>query len=329
MRHLQHIDAQPYSTFRLAATFADVWEVEHLHELCSLSFEAPPLVLGEGSNSIFLQNIDRAIVRYRPNQCVVTERETDILLHVDAGHNWHQLVEFCVGQGWWGLENLALIPGSVGAAPVQNIGAYGAEFADSCEYVDFFEWQTGQVRRLSKTECRFSYRDSIFKQQLEGSGIIVAVGLKLMRQGKATLNYQGLDHLPTDCQVQQVFEAVIAVRESKLPDPKQLANCGSFFKNPVISAAHFSNLRTQAPHIPGYVQADGNVKIPAAWLLEQCGFKGSRHGDIGCYERQPLVLVNHGAGTSAELAEFVQKLQQKVQDTFAVRLEAEVRMYRA
>ena len=328
MRDLHDVDARHYSTFRLAAKFSTLWEVSQVEELASLEFTENPIVLGEGSNSIFLKDISRPLVRYLANDCKITFAEDEVFLHVEAGHNWHQLVSATVANGWWGLENLALIPGSVGAAPVQNIGAYGVELADTCLYVDFFEWESRQVRRLTKAECLFAYRDSIFKQTLAGKGVIVAVGFRLKRAGQPKLSYQGLDHLPTDASIDAVFQAVIAVRQSKLPDPQQLANCGSFFKNPVVSASRYFALQSQFPNIPGYKQSDGQVKLAAAWLLDQCGFKGARLGDIGCYEKQPLVLVNHAAGTGEQLSEFVGHLQATVLAKFEVMLEPEVRMYR-
>jgi len=328
MRYLHDVDARDYSTFRLPANFSMLWEISQVSELIGLNLTEIPLIVGEGSNSIFLQDIKRPVLRFLADGCHVDTTDGQILLHVEAGHNWHQLVSFTVAQGWWGLENLALIPGSVGAAPVQNIGAYGVELADCCIYVDFFEWQSREVRRLTKTECQFAYRDSVFKQQLAGKGIIVAVGLQLQPLATPKLSYQGLDHLASDATIESVFQAVIAVRQSKLPDPNVLANCGSFFKNPLVSKATFTRLKNQFPQIPGYIQADGEVKLAAAWLLDQCGFKGARHGDIGCYERQPLVLVNHAAGTCAQLSEFVAQLQATVASKFLVMLEPEVRMYR-
>ncbi len=328
MRDMHDVEARCYSTFRLPAKFSTLLEVTQIEELVSLEFDELPLVLGEGSNSIFLQNIQRPVLRYLANQCQIRLADDDVLLHVDAGHNWHQLVSKTVANGWWGIENLALIPGSVGAAPVQNIGAYGVEFADCCDYVDYFDWQSRQVRRLQKAECQFAYRDSIFKQALLGQGVIVAVGLRLSKVARPNLKYQGLDHLPADASIDSVFQAVITVRQSKLPDPQQLANCGSFFKNPVVDNTHFLALKDQFPTIPGYQQANGQVKLAAAWLLDQCGFKGVRLGDIGCYEKQPLVLVNHAEGTAAELNEFVERLQATVFKRFKVSLEPEVRMYR-
>ncbi len=326
MQRLQQQDARLYSTFRLPATLHDVLLCRTVDELLQCDWSLPPLLLGEGSNSIFMSDIQRPILRFVAESVVENCTEDSVLLHVEAGHNWHSLVTYTVQQGWWGIENLALIPGSVGAAPVQNIGAYGVELMDSCEYVDFFHWQSKAIQRLSRDECLFGYRDSIFKRALEGTGVIVAVGLKLLRNGKPKLSYRGLDHLPADCTVLEVYQAVIAVRQSKLPDPQHLSNCGSFFKNPVIAAKQFAELQQKFPTMPAYPQPDGQVKTAAAWLIEQSGFKGQRLGDIGCYDKQPLVLVNYGQGTATELERWVNQIIYKVQQQFGIQLEPEVRM---
>lgn len=328
MQQLKAQDARQYSTFRLAATLAKVTLLSSLDELKVYQPDSQPLLLGEGSNSIFLSDWPGEILRYTAAGVQSQQNGGQLLLHVEAGHNWHQLVNRTVQDGWWGLENLALIPGSVGAAPVQNIGAYGAELADTCTYVDFFHWQSRQVQRLLASECRFSYRDSIFKQQLAGKGVIVAVGFCLNRQGKAKLNYKGLDHLTTSASLTEVMDAVIAVRQAKLPDPAKLANCGSFFKNPVVPAAQFVQLQQQHPTIANYPQADGQIKLAAAWLIEQVGLKGYQIGDIACYQQQPLVLVNQGQGTAAELLQLIELIQQSVLDKFQVQLEPEVRLLR-
>lgn len=326
MQRLTAVNGQQYSTFRLPALLQQVYLIEQLDELVGLSFAQPPLVLGEGSNSIFLTDIQRPVVRVVANQLAVADEGETVLLTVEAGHNWHELVSYCVQQGWWGLENLALIPGSVGAAPVQNIGAYGVELTDVCAFVDFFDWQQQQVIRLSPAECLFGYRDSVFKHQLAGRGVICRVGLRLHKQGRPKLSYKGLDHLPASASVLAVYQAVIAVRQSKLPDPRQLANCGSFFKNPLLSQAHYQQLKSQFPALPGYPQADGQLKTAAAFLIEQCGFKGQQAGGIGCYALQPLVLFNDGSGTAAALQQWVGQVIAAVQHKFAVTLEPEVRM---
>ena len=326
MRKLQQQDARIYSSFRLPAVLHQVLICETESDLREIGRANPPLILGEGSNSIFLTDMKRPVLRYIASAVTEIPQADGILLHVEAGKNWHELVSYTVQQGWWGLENLALIPGSVGAAPVQNIGAYGVEFTDCCEYVDFYNWELKRVQRLSNADCIFGYRDSIFKRDLEAKGIIVAVGLKLQSKRRPRLTYKGLDHLPADCSVDDVYQAVLQVRRSKLPDPKLLANCGSFFKNPLLGYEQFTALHQQYPQIPAFPQADGQIKTAAAWLIEQAGFKGRRNGDIGCYELQPLVLVNYGQGTAAELKQWMHLIIDTVQQRFGVCLEPEVRM---
>ena len=327
MRLLQQLSAKPYSTFALDTQLAELVELESLAELTAYQPTTTPLLLGEGSNSIFLTDQTQTILRYLANsRTLLAEDEYQVQLHIEAGDNWHQLVSWTVAQGWWGLENLSLIPGSVGAAPVQNIGAYGAELADCCDYVDFFHWQSRTVQRLSKSDCGFGYRDSIFKTALAGQGVIVALGLTLQKQGQPKLGYKGLEHLTEQSSVAEVAQAVIAVRQSKLPDPAALPNCGSFFKNPVVSHSVFEAIQSRYPAMPFYPQAEGMVKLAAGWLIEQVGLKGQRIGDVGCYEKQALVLVNFGQGTAAELLQMISLIQQKVATAFAVQLEPEVRL---
>lgn len=326
MQILTSQNAAAYSTFRLPAQLSQVWLIEQLDELATLRFSDHPLVLGEGSNTIFLADMTRPILRFIAATRSVRYEGDHILLHVEAGHNWHQLVQYCVEQGWWGVENLALIPGSVGAAPVQNIGAYGTEFADVCEYVDFYHWQNGLLR-LTRPQCQFGYRDSVFKQELLDQGVIVAVGLRLSTQAKPQLSYRGLDHLPTDVSLRSIFDTVTSVRQSKLPDPQQVPNCGSFFKNPIVSNAQATQLKQLYPTAPVFAQADGQVKLAAAWLIEQVGLKGQSAGGVGCYHLQPLVLVNLGDGSASALQQWVAQIIAKVQQQFAVTLEPEVRMY--
>lgn len=328
MHILYNEPAENYSTFRLENTLSQVILIENVEELATFA-NKPPLILGEGSNTIFLASQQRPVLRYiAKHKLITSETELHIQLHVEAGHNWHQLVGWTVEQGWWGLENLALIPGSVGAAPVQNIGAYGVEFADICRYVDFYDWAEQRVQRMPVETCQFVYRDSIFKQQLNGKGVIVAVGLQLSHIAKPVLRYPGLDALNTDATVQDIYQQVIATRQAKLPDHKVLANCGSFFKNPVISEAHYQLLQQQSATIPGFVVTDG-VKVPAAWLLDQLGFKGFKQDNVGCYEQQPLVLVNFGGGEAAALLRLLALITERVYSTFQIQLEPEVRLLNA
>ncbi len=327
MRTLTNLSAIPYSTFRLDVRLSSIIECDSIADLQTLSQQTTPVVLGEGSNTIFTQDLEVPICRYVAKEKAMSAiDEQHVLVHVEAGHNWHQLVTWAVQQQLWGIENLALIPGSVGAAPVQNIGAYGVELADSCLYIDFYHWELRKVQRITAGRCQFGYRDSIFKQSLAGCGVIVAVGLCLRKQPTPVLQYKGLDHLPENVDIKTVYEQVIAIRSSKLPDPAVLANCGSFFKNPVISEQQFLALQKEFPNLPSFYQQDGRVKVPAAWLIEQQGFKGRKYDGIGCYQLQPLVLVNYGDGTAEQLQSLIAVIQRQVFSVYGIQLEPEVRM---
>lgn len=326
MHILYNQPAEAYSTFRLHNTLSEVILIDELSDLAAVNAEQPPIILGEGSNTVFLASQDRPLLRFLAKSRTVTaESEQHVELHVEAGHNWHELVTWAVTQGLWGIENQALIPGSVGAAPVQNIGAYGVEFADVCSYVDFYDWTERKIKRLDNKACQFAYRDSIFKQQLQGKGIIVAVGIVLHKDPKPVLSYPGLDTLPASASLQQIYQQVITIRQAKLPDYNVIANCGSFFKNPVISQSHYEILQSAFAKIPGF-SVEGGIKVPAAWLIDQAGFKGYKQNNVGCYERQPLVLVNHGGADGAALLALVRLIRQKVRAQFQIVLEPEVRL---
>ena len=330
MHTLTNVSAVPYSTFRFNANLHQLTEFSSINELQETQYDSAPVVLGEGSNTIFMQDLQVPVCRFVANNKTVTALDDNfVLVHVEAGHNWHQLVSWTVEEKLWGIENLALIPGSVGAAPVQNIGAYGVELADSCLYVDFYHWQQRKVQRIAAGRCQFGYRDSVFKRTLAGEGIIVAVGLILSKMAKPVLSYKGLDHLTADTAIADIFNQVIAIRSAKLPDPAKLANCGSFFKNPVISMQQFTKLQALFTGMPGFAQDDGTVKVPAAWLIDQQGFKGQSIGAIACYEQQPLVLVNRGTGSATELAQLINAIQHKVASVYNIQLEPEVRMLNA
>lgn len=326
MHILYNQPAEAYSTFRLHNILSQVILLDQLSDLTAVAVEPPPTIIGEGSNTVFLVSQDRPLLRFLAKSRTITAEHTHYVeLHVEAGHNWHELVNWAVGQGFWGIENLALIPGSVGAAPVQNIGAYGVELADVCSYVDFYNWSERKITRLDNKSCLFAYRDSIFKQQLQGKGIIVAVGFLLKRGPQPILSYPGLDSLPESASLEQIYQQVISIRQAKLPDYKLIANCGSFFKNPVISLEHYQHLQRHFAQLPGFT-VEGGIKVPAAWLIDQAGFKGYKHDNVGCYERQPLVLVNYGGANGAALLTLVQLIRHRVKTLFQVVLEPEVRL---
>lgn len=295
-------------------------------------------ILGGGSNMLLLADVPGLVLHM---QLLGIRHQADpddnnsVLVTAAAGENWHQLVASCLNKGWHGLENLALIPGSVGAAPVQNIGAYGVELADVLVSVRYFDTQSVQVKTLARDECRFAYRDSIFKQTLKNQAIILSVTFRLSRLPRTVVTYPALlqhlsQHLSqhpgasAEVSPQQVFDAVCDIRHSKLPDPALIGNAGSFFRNPIVRADAYAALQQRWPDIPAFATASTDVKIPAAWLIDQAGWKGVRRGAVGVHDKQALVLVNHGGGTGQEILALAREIAGSVEQKFAVRLQTEV-----
>lgn len=287
------------------------------------------MVLGGGSNVVFSRDYDGLVLC--PALLGIHARYLDdktVLVEAAAGENWHGFVQYCLAQGWYGLENLSLIPGTVGAAPVQNIGAYGVELKDCLHSVRAICRQTGQPREFTLAECHFGYRDSIFKQQFKDAYVISAVRLVLSLQVQVKLQYGDIARRLQQAGIDQpqprdVAAAIIAIRRSKLPDPADIGNCGSFFKNPVISVRHYQVLLAQYPEMIAYPQPEG-VKLAAGWLIEQAGWKGRSLGRAGVYEKQALVLVNRGGATGPEVTALAQAIQHDVALKFGVALEIEV-----
>lgn len=289
----------------------------------------PVLVLGGGSNIVFGGDFAGTVLHMRTRGIDVLESSADgVLVSVAAGEPWHDWVAHALSRGWHGLENLALIPGTVGAAPIQNIGAYGVELIDRLDHVEAWDMEDARWLRLSAAECRAGYRDSIFKRDLAGRAVIARVAFRLSRRPEVRWGYADLRRelaarsiaTPTP---QDVFDAVCAVRRAKLPDPAVLGNVGSFFRNPVLPAADAAQLLARYPDAPHYPASDGAVKFAAAWLIDQCGWKGVRRGDAGVHDRQALVLVNHGHATADALLGLAVDIQHSVKARFDVRLEPE------
>ncbi|KMK51039.1 UDP-N-acetylenolpyruvoylglucosamine reductase [[Actinobacillus] muris] len=286
----------------------------------------PTLLLGQGSNVLFLADFDGTVLINRLKGIEPREDEQFYYLHVGGGENWHALVEWTLAHGMGGLENLALIPGVAGSAPIQNIGAYGVEFEQVCDYVDLLNLNNGETIRLSREDCRFGYRDSIFKRQYREGYAIVAVGLKLAKAWQPVLNYGSLTQLdPQTVTPKQIFDEVCAVRRAKLPDPDDVGNAGSFFKNPVVDFANFVRIQTACPTIPHYPQADGRVKLPAGWLIDQAALKGYQIGGAAVHTQQALVLINKENATGADVVALAQAVRRKVRERFGVELHPEVR----
>ncbi|WP_414165257.1 UDP-N-acetylmuramate dehydrogenase [Superficieibacter sp. BNK-5] len=322
---------KPWNTFGIDQSANEIICVENEQQLLSAwqkstQEQSPVLILGEGSNVLFLASFSGTIIVNRIKGINITERQNAWHIHVGAGENWHHLVQYTLQHGMPGLENLAMIPGCVGSSPIQNIGAYGVELQRVCDYVDCVELATGQTSRLNASECRFGYRDSIFKHEYQDRYAIVAVGLRLPKLWQPVLTYGDLARLdPETVTPQQVYEAVCHMRTTKLPDPKVNGNAGSFFKNPVISSAEAQTLLTNFPDAPHYPQADGSVKLAAGWLIDRCQLKGTQIGGAMVHKQQALVLINTGNARSEDVVHLAHQVRQQVGEKFNVWLEPEVR----
>ena len=288
------------------------------------------LVLGGGSNVVLPAVLEQPVVLVALKGIEPLETPTAWRIEVAAGENWHEWVETATKKGWSGLENLALIPGTVGAAPVQNIGAYGVELQDRIESVTAWHIPDGRLVTLSKEECGFAYRDSIFKRARPGIWLIVSVCFLLPKRWEPVLKYPDLRQhavlsaiLPTELTAQQILDAVCEIRRAKLPDPAVLGNAGSFFKNPVVSASHYELLKEQFVDLVAYSQPDGTFKLAAGWLIERCGWKGKRQGAVGVHDRQALVLVNYGGAQASALMGLAHDVRASVRSQFGVELEIE------
>lgn len=287
----------------------------------------PKLLLGKGSNVLFTCHFEGVVIINRLSGIDASETENGWKLHVNGGEDWPNFVEWSIEQGYYGLENLALIPGCAGSAPIQNIGAYGVEFKDVCEYVDVLDLSSFEITRLNNTECKFGYRDSIFKKELYEKVIIVSVGIKLLKQWRPVATYGNLKVLPkVGLTAKRIFDEVCNMRMSKLPDPNMVGNAGSFFKNPVISQQEFDQLSLQFPELVAYPSGDG-MKVAAGWLIDQSGLKGFRIGGAQVHDEQALVLINLGDATAANIIELASKVRSKVLDKYQISLEHEVRFY--
>ena len=335
MEMKENVSLRPYTTFwvdvqaRWLATFRSAEELEEV--LASgVSQKAPArMVLGGGSNLLFLGNFNGLVLKNEIGGVSVTgEDDTYVYVRSGAGENWHGLVLYCIDKGYAGLENLSLIPGSVGASPMQNIGAYGVEIRDVFHSLEAFHLEERKTVTFSGEDCGFGYRESVFKRKYRGQFIITSVTYRLRKKPlfhteygaiKAELERMGVRELS----IGAISQAVINIRSSKLPDPKVIGNAGSFFKNPSVPAEQFDNLKEKFPDIVGFKNEDGTTKLAAGWLIEQCGWKGVRRGDAGCHAQQALVLVNFGNATGKEIYDLSTEILESVREKFGVELERE------
>lgn len=336
----QQVDLSALNSFHLPARARYFAVLEQEDELPTLLEQAadkdlPVLILGGGSNILLTRDFPGLVIQIALKGISLRadpDHDQHVLLTVAAGENWHDLVAFTLAQQCYGLENLALIPGSVGAAPVQNIGAYGVELSDVLVSVRYFDREQQRVIELAAADCALAYRDSLFKQSLKNKAVILSVSLRLSRTPALKLDYPALQQaLKTRLDAgaaispQDVFDAVCAVRRSKLPDPAVLGNAGSFFRNPVVSRSHFQRLQQRWPNLPAYATDDPQqLKLPAAFLIEQAGWKGKRQGDAGMHTQQALVLVNHGNASGQQLLALAQAVADSVEQLTGIRLEPEV-----
>lgn len=333
----QNISLKQFNTFGIEAKaklFADFSSLEKLQEILFYTQQLMPnsfkLILGGGSNLLFTKDVDGLVLKNEIGG-IETVKEDDefVYLRAGAGVVWHNFVQHCVEQNLGGAENLSLIPGNVGASPMQNIGAYGVEIKDVFEELEAYHINDKAVVKFSKEECAFGYRESVFKRQYKNQFIILNVTYKLRRQPLFNTSYgainQELEKMGVkELSVKDISQAVINIRTSKLPDPKQIGNAGSFFKNPTVNKEKYDELRSSFPGIVAYANADGSMKLAAGWMIEQCGWKGYRKGDAGCHAKQALVLVNYGAATGKEIFDLSTEILQSVQAKFGVELEREV-----
>ncbi|MDX2320552.1 MAG: UDP-N-acetylmuramate dehydrogenase [Moritella sp.] len=327
MQILKNHNLKPYTSFGVNAYAAQFVTVTTLTQLkLALAIPTPQrVILGGGSNLLFCADFAGLVIRICLTGISVNESADDtVSLHVAAGENWHEFVQWTLAQGYDGLENLALIPGVIGAAPVQNIGAYGVELKDFCDYVDVLDSETLTVRRYTPEECQFGYRDSIFKHELKDSAVITAVGIKLAKAWVAKINYGPLANLGKNPSALTIFKQVCLTRQQKLPDPNKLGNAGSFFKNPIINKARFNAIVAKHPSMPHY-PAGENIKLAAGWLIDQCELKGYQLGGAQVHTEQALVIVNTGLATAADIVALAKHIQTTVQTRFGVELHHEVR----
>jgi UDP-N-acetylmuramate dehydrogenase len=334
MQLQQNISLKPYNTFGIDVAseyFTELSDIAELPEMTALKH--PKHILGGGSNILLTQPVKGLVIR-NSLKGISVEREDNehIWLRVAAGEIWHDLVLYVIERGLGGIENLALIPGTVGASPMQNIGAYGVEARQTIESVTFWYWKEQTFVSYNNRECEFGYRDSIFKHSLKDKAFITSVVYRLNKYPEYHTSYgaveQELEHMEVrELSVKAIAHAVINIRTSKLPDPKVIGNAGSFFKNPTISLAQFNELHSRFPALPSYTVSDTLKKIPAGWLIEQCGWKGYRKGDTGVHAKQALVLVNYGNAKGNELWELSGEIVSSVKERFGIELEREVQVW--
>ncbi|MEP7252915.1 MAG: UDP-N-acetylmuramate dehydrogenase [Ginsengibacter sp.] len=333
MKLSENFSLKPYNTFRLdayAKYFAEFSSVEMLQEVLEENGGLQKMILGGGSNILLTKNVDGLVLKNGIEGIrVVGENETFVFVQVGAGVNWHQFVMYCIDHNYAGIENLSLIPGNTGASPMQNIGAYGVEIKDVFHELEALHLQERTLQTFSNADCKFGYRESVFKKKYKGEFAILNVTFRLNKKSSYNISYGAIEeelkrmHVG-ELNIKAVSDAVIHIRRSKLPDPEVIGNAGSFFKNPEISVRHLNELKLAEPGMASYKINEQIVKVPAGWLIERCGWKGFRKGDAGCYDKQALVLVNYGKATGREIYDLSEEIKLSVMEKFKIEIEREV-----
>lgn len=330
----EHKSLKEYNTFGVAVNaryFVTVNSLTELREALASNVHDKQLILGGGSNILFTKDVDALVIHL--NLRGIKEELLDdnhVLLHIKAGENWHELVRYCVKQNYGGIENLSLIPGNTGTAPIQNIGAYGVEIKDVLVSCTVLDRTTGEIKELKTKDCKFGYRDSIFKNEAKGQYIILEIQLRLTRKNHIIRTDYGAIKSELEkahClnpSIEDVSDAVIRIRNSKLPDPKKLGNGGSFFKNPILSADSFKAFHQKHPDAPYYEVENNQYKVPAGWLIDNAKLKGYRQGDAGVHKNQALVLINHGTATGQDILQLAKYVQSVVKDKYDIQIVPEI-----
>lgn len=323
-----------YNTFGIEAKAKQFVAVHSVAELKTILQQHPDekkFILGGGSNMLLTKDVDALVIHVDlKGKKVISEDDDFVTVEAQAGENWHEFVLWTIGQGFGGLENMSLIPGNVGTTPIQNIGAYGTEIKDTFISCEAMEIATQNLRTFGNAECRFGYRESVFKQELKDRYVITSVVFKLTKRNhKINTSYGDITSELAKNNIQDpglkdVSNAVIAIRQSKLPDPKELGNSGSFFKNPIVPKSEFEKIHAKFPEMKFFPVSETEVKVPAGWLIEQAGFKGRRFGDAGIHKNQALVLVNYGNATGQEILDVSKQIQKTILEKFGIAIEAEV-----
>lgn len=333
MQIQQNISLRQYNTFGIdvkARLFSAFTTNEQLAELLTIYAKVPLFILGGGSNILFTKDFDGLVLKNDISGVDLIKEDTNhVYIKVGGGENWHSLVQYTLHRDWAGLENLSLIPGNVGASPMQNIGAYGVELKEVFDELEAFHVKEKKTRVFSVNDCEFGYRESAFKKKYRNEYVILNVTYRLNKKPHFNTSYGALEQElekmdVSELSIQAISQAVINIRSSKLPDPAKIGNAGSFFKNPEIPQKQFAKLQSLFPGIVGYPLQNGNVKLAAGWLIEQCGWKGVRRGDAGCHERQALVLVNYGHASGNEIFHLSEEIVKSVKHKFGVVLQREV-----